>query len=931
VGGVREMTDLRPHLLARLSMRYWQQRPGRAVVSLSGIALGIALMVAVVSVNHTVVRTYDGWAAAIRGRSQVEVRSVESAGLSGSWAERVRGLPGVTAVAEVVEQRSYLFTETTQSSVALRGIDPAAGSPARWEAVEGRALVEGDHDVVSLSQAAAESLDVGLGGTVSLLTTVGVVELRVIGIHQARDEGIPPRDRSALIPLADAQVAFMHGRDALSGFDVEASDVALLGSLTTELEELFGAGATISLPTDELRDLMAASRGLRFLLLLSGAMALVAAAFLIATNLFAAVEERGHDLTVLRAIGLPGATAGAWLVLESAALGLVGSVIGAGAGAATAGAVLARVPSALLGGADMLPRSAMPAALVVLGGVAIGVAVAVVASWPLVRRVSAEAAFGPSERQAASWSRPKEGGGRRSFALSVGAVLVVAGALAYALYGAPSAGRLGRSPLTTAQAEAAAMMLLVLALGWAAVRSFPLLLGGLGEGVRHLPAPPVWLRLATDSLRRHSRRSGATAISLMITVAGLVGVYGAADSYRHSLVSWLDQTVAWDLLVSSGTEARGSSTPLPAQTAEVVASVDGVLSALPERTVTVSSAGRAVQLVAFDAQADEPSRRLRVERAAPGWQDVSMGDALGSAAAVAITTPLAARLGLAPGDRLPVSTMTGETSLLVVSVVEDPAADGAGSSAAAYVDLDTFALTWNDHTIDEIGVRLDPGVDPHRASTAVAAAVRHALSGGANSRAALSLDPGHEATTQAGGGPTRQSSGAVEPAGADTDAGVVGAGNVPVQVIHAGAYREEVLDGVRDTFAVTRTLVLLAVLVAMAGLLNAMLIGFWQLRHQLGLLRALGAPVKVLARTLAAEAALTAVAGGGAGVLLGTLLSLAFLRGMAHGPGPQLAWSPPLQAYVTVAALLAAAAVVAASLLADRARATPVQVVVRGE
>ena len=108
-------------------------------------------------------------------------------------------------------------------------------------------------------------------------------------------------------------------------------------------------------------------------------------------------------------------------------------------------------------------------------------------------------------------------------------------------------------------------------------------------------------------------------------------------------------------------------------------------------------------------------------------------------------------------------------------------------------------------------------------------------------------------------------------------------------------------------------------------------LGFWQLRHQFGLLRALGAPVRVLARTLAAEAALTTVAGGGAGVLLGTLLSVALLRGLDSSAGPLLVWSPPLQAYVTVATLLAVFALAAGSLLDARARTTPVQAVVRGE
>ena len=904
--------------LAYLSGRYWRRRPGRALVSLSGIALGVGLMVAVVSVNQAVLRTYDGLAAATLGRSQVEVRSVESAGMSSYWLERVRAMDGVRHAAAVVEQRSYLFTDTTQASVTLRGVDPVAEAAVRpTELVSGRALAHDDHDAVVLSSAAAASLDVGVGDSVSLLTTDGVITLRVIGVDRTLEASDLSRDRTGVMALSEARDSFMHGRDVVTRIDVVAVDPSVLGGLKHDLEALFGGAATVRLPADELRELATASRGMRFLLLLSGAMALVAAAFLIATNLFAAVEERGRDLDVRRALGVPGAGAAAWLMVESVCFGLVGSVLGAAAGAGLATGLLARLPGSVLGSvaSDLLPS--VPVGLVICLGIAAGGLVSLVAAVPLaVRARGADDGRAGSGRAPALRHDPGPTSRGRSAALvaclvGVTAAVVVAASSRYA---ETLAGRLA-AYWSGGQGQAVGVGLLVLVLGWAAVRSFPLLLSQLGHGVRHLNSPPLWLRLAADSMRRHSRRSGATAISLMITVAGLVGVYGAADSYRSSLTAWLDATVSWDLKVSSGPLGAGPTVPLPAATTDTIAAVAGVASALPERMLTVSSRGRAVPLIAFDASVDAPSRTLRSESVAQGWRG-GVAEALHASDSVALSTALAARLGVSAGQRLPLATPTGEKDFLVVAVVEDPAVDGAGTDAAtAYLDIARFAESWNDRSVDEIGVRLEVGVDPGRAAVAVTAAVRSALGYARDARVEPALDPG-------------QGGAAAEPTEGGAVAAEGGGQLVPVQVVQAAAYREEVLEGVRDTFVVIRTLVLVALLVALAGLLNAILIGFWQLRHQLGLLRALGAPIRLLARTLAAEAALTTIAGGGAGVLLGTLLSVALLRGMHSSAGPLLVWSPPVQAYVTVATLLAVAALVASSLLDNRARATPVQAVV---
>lgn len=438
--------------------------------------------------------------------------------------------------------------------------------------------------------------------------------------------------------------------------------------------------------------------------------------------------------------------------------------------------------------------------------------------------------------------------------------------------------------------QAVLVMLFVLLLTVVLIRSLPQLLGGLSAGVRNMTAAPLWLRLATDSLRRHGRRTGATAASLSITLASLVGVYGAADSYRHSLEGWLDAAVTWDLLVSTGSRDGGASQPLPSAALAELAEVGGVVGVLPERTVTVSAGGRSVELVAYDAGAARPSRRLTsvatlpgiaaTDRAVPAAGSRSLGAALAQDDAIAIAPGLAARLAVGIGDDLTLTTPSGTRSFEVVALVEDRAARAPG----AYLDLAVYAAAFDDDKIDDVGILLAATTDPTGVIPELVEALQHALGQ-----------------------------------------------RYPVQVVSAAAFRQEVIEGVTATFAVVRTLVLLAVLVALAGLLNAVLIGYWQFRQQFGLLRALGAPAVMLVRTLATEALVMTTAGAASGVLLGTLLSVALLRGLEPAMGPLLTWSPPLDAYLTVALLLLLAGLLGGPLLLGRARATPVAAAMRGE
>jgi putative ABC transport system permease protein len=403
------------------------------------------------------------------------------------------------------------------------------------------------------------------------------------------------------------------------------------------------------------------------------------------------------------------------------------------------------------------------------------------------------------------------------------------------------------------QAWTLVSLALVLTLVVMTAGALPLLLSGVSASIRALPESPLWLRLAGDSLRQHRRRTGAVAASLMITLTILVGVFGMARSYRGSVAAWVDTMVGWDLMVSSGDPASRQAVSLSPALRYRLEEVPGVALASPERFASVRYGNRALPLYAYRF-GEQP--RLRRFASLSGASGAALAEALSGRRAVAISASLAPRLGLGVGDSLALTTPDGTLHYAIVAVVQDPGA----ASGSVYMDREVYVRDWSDRAVDGFALRLEPGSDPAEVARAITERFL---------------------------------------------------GRYPLDVVSAAAFKEDVLRTVRATFGLSQGLIGVALLVALFGLLNAAMIGAWQLRHQLGVLRALGAPAALLSRTLMAEAWLTSLLGAGSGLVLGTLLSVALLRGMEASGAPVLAWRWPVTVYLAIAGLVALASVAA--------------------
>lgn len=384
------------------------------------------------------------------------------------------------------------------------------------------------------------------------------------------------------------------------------------------------------------------------------------------------------------------------------------------------------------------------------------------------------------------------------------------------------------------------------------------LLRGCGRALQAAEGGPAWVRLTGNLLERRHPQAATVAAALAVTVAGLIGIHGVADASRRALAERLDAVTSWDLRVASG---PSGSVPLPSSSVERVAALPGVAAVAAERQATVTSRGEGMTVIALGGFGFETGGRLSVVQAAD-LRGSSALAGLGRGQGVAVSVPLARRLELGVGDRLPLMSQGGEREYTVVAVVDDRVGEGE----AVYLSIDEYARAWGDRSVDSLSVRLTPGTE----ASAVLAAV------GASRGGSL---------------------------------------QVPLHITLADAYRAELLNGVRGTFGAARLVVLVAVLAALTALLANGLAAAWSVAPELEELRELGVPRTLLARVLIGKTALTGAVGALAGAVLGTLLSLRLSYAF---DGASAAWSWPAGAYGTVAVLLAATTAVAALLLSYR-------------
>jgi ABC-type antimicrobial peptide transport system permease subunit len=297
------------------------RRKGRTILTLVGIAIGVATIVALSAVAKGI---RVGFAAMTQG-SQADLVLTQAGGLSAlvssfdeAVADEVRALPEVTAVDgmlytnALIDNRNYLFIfGHNPKGFAIDHFRIRQGqSLANARSVRGKPLI--------LGRRAAQSLDLQVGDAIHITGSV----FRVVGIYET---GVGFEDAAAVVPLEEAQTLALQPRH-VSMLYIRLKDPSRADPLRARIERLF-SDLTVSTA--------AGFAGEEQLLeLLDGiAMAVAGLAVVIGgigmTNtLFMSVLERTHEIGVLRSLGWRQRQVMGMILGEAALLALLGGVAG---------------------------------------------------------------------------------------------------------------------------------------------------------------------------------------------------------------------------------------------------------------------------------------------------------------------------------------------------------------------------------------------------------------------------------------------------------------------------------------------------------------------------------------------------------------------------------------------------------------------------
>jgi lipoprotein-releasing system permease protein len=317
-----------------------------SLVSMLGIALGVAALITVLSVMN-------GFQEELRTRilgvaSHAQVSSVT--GQLANWqqvAEAATHNPSVLATAPFVQAQSMLGYDQNVRGALVRGVLPAeeerVADFTRYMR-EGRleALEPGAFNII-LGRELAQALRVGPGDKVTLIAPQGLVtpaavlprvkQFTVAGIFEAGmfefDSGL------ALIHLRDAQVLYRLGDD-VTGVRLKLDDLFSAPRVVRQLAVDYPPDILLSDWTRSHANFFRAVALEKTMMTIILFLIVMVAAFNIVSTLVMVVQEKYADIAILRTLGASPTSILAIFVLQGAIIGLVGLVAGVVGGIALA-------------------------------------------------------------------------------------------------------------------------------------------------------------------------------------------------------------------------------------------------------------------------------------------------------------------------------------------------------------------------------------------------------------------------------------------------------------------------------------------------------------------------------------------------------------------------------------------------------------------
>lgn len=683
-------------IMLRLAGRYVQRRLLQTVLFVIGVALGVAVVIAIDLANTSSSRAFALSTESVTGRATHQIIGGPS-GLPTDLYTRLRVDLGLQAVAPVIEDyiRALDFGDMP---LHLLGVDPFSEPPFRSyltnvsvqgeesDAFEALNAFIAQPNTALISQRTADRYGIAPGDTITLQPPGGRVEVEIVGTLQTADEGSAQAlDNLILTDIATAQ-ELVGTPDTISRIDL----ILPPGYDLTKIEALLPPGAALTTPSQQNAALGQMTAAFELNLQALSLLALLVGVFLIYNTVSFSVVQRRATLGILRSLGATQRQIFTLILGEALALGLVGTLLGLGlgmiAGRATVNLV-AQTISDLYFSVSVQRVTVDPITLV--KGAGIGMLASLFAALVPSLEATRTPPAGSLRR-----SSLEAGALRLLKPVTVGAVLLnVAGVVLLAI------------PLNSLILSFIALFCVVV--GGALLAPVVIIAAmRLLTPVTHALFGALG-RMAPRAISRSLSRTAVAVAALTVAVSVIVGVSVMIDSFRGTVGDWLDTTLGADIYISppelAGTRPSSDVDPV---VVPLVAAVDGVDHVVTGRNVSVIAPDYPdlppVSLNVANGEIVSRPRRFVWNTAGADYLPVL------ETGAIMVSEPFAFRRGITQEhNALTLLTDRGAQTFTVVGVYYDYTSD----QGSVFMTANVYQQYFDDPFISTMAVFLKPDAD----------------------------------------------------------------------------------------------------------------------------------------------------------------------------------------------------------------------------
>ncbi|MDR9417983.1 ABC transporter permease [Gracilimonas sp.] len=640
------------NLLWLSSLRFLLRHPWHFALSILGVALGVAVVVSIDISNNSAKTAFSLSTEAVTGKATHQIKGAAE-DLDDDIYTDVRIKAGIRKSAPVVE--GYARVEGVNRMFQVLGVDPIAEAPFRDYAsqeagIELSEFISGKNTGM-ITETVAQELSTEIGDSLDISVGGRSFNIQLVGVIETKDDRSEKALQSLLVVDVNTAQRLFDMKGELSRIDLilpENSDDKI-----QQLQSVLPDGVDVIRSDSRTETVAQMTRAFEFNLQALSLLALLVGMFLIYNTMTFSVVQRRPIIGRMRALGVTKNEILFVILKEALLIGILGTLIGIAAGIVLAQGLVKLVTQSINDLYFVLSVQELTIdAPALIKGILLGLGATLLASfWPAREASQAEVTTvlkrSSSESKITSRIYKLAGFGLAGGLTGFGILYIPGGGIA-----------------------AGYTSLLFMIIGFSLI--IPLMMVGLAKLFRPVFGTFNGLigKMSVQGVITELSRTSVAIASLVVAVAATVGVGVMVDSFRTTVVSWLEAQLEADIYVQPPSSvSRFADATLVPELSTLLKGTEGIAESHTVRSIDVRTNLGDDNLVAINQGATARNTYQLKEGSEDFWQRYSSEDIL------MVSEVYAYRNAVGLGDSIFVQTDEGRRGFEIRAINFDYASD----------------------------------------------------------------------------------------------------------------------------------------------------------------------------------------------------------------------------------------------------------------